>query len=87
MANKHTNIFSLTKQKETHRLKKQTWFVGYGCQEEGIVKDSGKIMYTLLYLKWIMKTYCTAQGTLVNVMCQPGWEGVLRENGYTYMYS
>ena len=25
-------------------------------------------------------------GTLLNVLCQPGWEGDLRENGYTYMY-
>ena len=39
----------LTKQKETHRLRKQT----HGCQGEGIVKDLGKIMYTLLYLKWV----------------------------------
>ena len=39
----------LKKQKETHRLRKQT----HGCQGEGIVKDLGKIMYTLLYLKWV----------------------------------
>ena len=36
-------------------------------------------MYALLYLKWI--TYknnnCRAQGTLCNVMWQPGWEGSL----------
>ena len=25
----------------------------YCCQEEGIVSDFGKVMYTLLYLKWI----------------------------------
>ena len=49
MANKHTNIFSLTKQKKTHQLKKQT----HGCQEEGIVKGFGKVMYTLLYFKRI----------------------------------
>ena len=49
MANKHTNIFSLTKQKKTHQLKKQT----HGCQEEGIVKSFGKVMYTLLYFKSI----------------------------------
>ena len=24
-------------------------------------------------------------GTLLNVMCQPGWEGGLRETGYMYM--
>ena len=27
-----------------------------------------------------------AHGTLLNVMRQPGWEGVLEENGYMYMY-
>ena len=28
----------------------------------------------------------TAQGTLLHVMRQPGREGSLGENGYTYMY-
>ena len=27
-----------------------------------------------------------AQGTLLNVMWQPGWEQGLGENGYMYMY-
>ena len=45
---------------------------------EGIVRDFGKVMYTLLYLKWITNKD--------NVMSQPGWEGSLRENGYTYVY-
>ena len=27
-------------------------------------------------------TYCIAQGTLLNVMWQPGWEGSLGENVY-----
>jgi hypothetical protein len=40
----------LIRQKETHRLRKLT----QGCQEEGTVKDFGKVMYTLLYLKWII---------------------------------
>ena len=39
----------LTKQKETHRLRKHT----YSCQRKGIVRDFGKVKYTLLYLKWI----------------------------------
>ena len=38
----------LTKQKETHRLRTQI----YDCQGERIVRDFGKVMYTLLYLKW-----------------------------------
>ena len=28
----------------------------------------------------------TAQGTLLSVRRQPGWEGSLGENGYMYMY-
>ena len=32
------------------------------------------------------RTYCTAQGALLNVMWQPGWERGLGENGYMYMY-
>ena len=43
-------------------------------------------MYTLLYLKWIIKrSYCIAQGNLLNVLWQPGWEGSLGGNGYPYM--
>ena len=41
------NLF--TKQKDTHRLRKQT----YGCGEEGIVREFGKVMYILLCSKWI----------------------------------
>ena len=29
---------------------------------------------------------CTAHGTLLSVMWQPGWEGSLGENRYMYMY-
>ena len=44
--------------------------------QEGTVRDFGKVMYTLLYLKQIpTRTYCLAQGTLFNVTCQPGWKG------------
>ena len=45
------NLF--TKQKETHRLREQTW----GCQGEGegkgIVREFGMDRYTLLYFKWV----------------------------------
>ena len=73
--------------KQTHRLRE--WI--YGCWkkgwEEGIVREFGMDMYILLYLKWITKkSYCIAQGTLLNVMWQPGWEESLGENGYMYMY-
>ena len=46
---KRNDTNELTKQKETHRLRKQT----YGCWGEGIVRDFGKVTYTLLYSKWI----------------------------------
>ena len=43
--------------------------------------------YTLLLLKWItIKDLHVPQGTLLNVLGQPGWEGSLGENGYMYMY-
>ena len=39
--------------------------VGYG-----IVSEFERDMYALLYLKWITRTYCIAQGILLNVMWQ-----------------
>ena len=36
--------------------------------------------------KFALRTYCIVQGTLLNVMWEPGWEGSLGENGYMYMY-
>ena len=51
---------------------------------EVIVTEFGMDMYTLLYLT--TRTYCIAQGTLLNVTWQPGWEGSLGDNGYMYMY-
>ena len=44
-------------------------------------------MYTLLYLKWKNQQGPTAQGTLLNVMQQPGQKGSLGENGYMDIYS
>ena len=32
------------------------------------------------------RTHCRAQGALLLVMWQPGWEGSLRENGYMYTH-
>jgi len=44
-------------------------------------------MGVMLYLKWITnKTFCIVQGTLLNVMWQPGWEESFGENGYMYVY-
>ena len=42
------NLF--TKQKQTHKLRERT--DGESCGE-GIVREFGMDMYTLLYLKWI----------------------------------
>ena len=33
-----------------------------------------------------LETSCRAQGTQLNVLWQPGWEGSLGENGYMHMY-
>ena len=42
---------------------------------EGIVREYGMDMYTLLYLKWITnKDLLHSTRTLLGVMCQPGWE-------------
>ena len=43
-----------------------------------IVREFGKVMYPLLYSKWIpsTRTYCIAQGTLLDGMWQLGWVGV-----------
>ena len=54
----------IIKQKETHRLRKRT----YGCQAEGIIGDFGKVMYTLLYLKWITNKDLL-QSTWKSVQC------------------
>ena len=44
-------------------------------------------MYILLYLNRSPTRTCrTAQGTLLDVMWQPGWEGSLGENGYMYIH-
>ena len=40
-------------------------------------------IYAFLYIKWITNT---AQGTLLNDMQQPGWDGGLGENGNRCMY-
>ena len=47
---------------------------------EGIVRELEINMYTLLYSKWTTRK--DLQGTLLNAMWRPGWEGSLWENGY-----
>ena len=58
-----------------------------GLLGEGILREFGMDVHTVMYLKQIIPgTYYIAQGTLLNVRCQPGWEGSLGEKGYMYMY-
>ena len=58
-----------------------------GDWREGIDREFGMDMYTLLYLKRIpTRSYCRARGTLLNVAWQPGWEGSLEENGHLCTY-
>ena len=42
-------LLKIIYQKETHRLRKQI----YGGWVERIVMEFGKVMYTLMYLKWV----------------------------------
>ena len=52
-------------------------------RREGIVREFGMSIYTLLYLKWrINRDLLYSTKTLLNVMWQPGWKGSLGENGY-----
>ena len=77
-------------------LKQQLWSRGWG--EDKTLKLGGpgsrykmwrllKLsvnMYALLYLKWKTNKVLvhTAQGTLLSVMWQPGWEGSSEEAGH-----
>ena len=77
----HRNLFT----KETHREQI------YGCQEEGsgegIVREFGIDMYTLLYLKWKANKvllYSMRNSAQCNVAAS--WEGSLVKNGYMYIY-
>ena len=51
-----------------------------------MVREFGKVMDILLYLKWIISKDLLYSTALLIVMCQPGLEGGWRENGYVYMY-
>ena len=50
--------------------------------EEGIGREFGMDMYTLLCLKWITnRDLLYSTGALLSVMWQPGWEEVWRSMG------
>ena len=59
----------------------------HGCWGEGIVKDFGKVMYTLLYFKWIINRDLL-YSIWNSVQCYvPAWMGEeFGENGCVYMY-
>ena len=69
-----------------------SWLPGermrWGRRGVWLVREFEMDMYTLLYLTWISSKVLlyTAQGTLLSVISQPGWEGSLGENGYMYTY-
>ena len=54
---------------------------------EGVVREFGMDMFTLLYFKWVPNKsllYSTGNSAQCSV---PAWmEGALGENGYTYVY-
>ena len=82
---KRNNTNELTyKTERDHRLRKRT----HGCWVERIVKDFGKVMYTLLYLKWITNKNLL-YSTWNSAQCYvPAWmRGEFRgENRYIYVY-
>ena len=82
---KCSSCFLFTKQKQTLDLENKLGYWGIG-EREGIVKEFGTTVCTLVRLKRTpKKTFCAAQGGLLIVMWQPGWEGSLWESGYMYM--
>ena len=69
---------------ETHRLTEQT----YGCSGEGTVQDFGKVMCTLLYLKWMTNKNLLykAHGTPLNVVTAWMAEGFGEEWKHVYVW-
>ena len=50
---------------------------GERCREGQLGSLGWICTHAVFYLKWITnRTYCTAHGTLLNAMWQPGWEGI-----------
>ena len=53
---------------------------------EGIVRDFGKVMYTLLYLKWITNK-CLSYSTWNSAQCYvPVWMGMRFEGEWIHVY-
>ena len=72
-----TNEFTYKTQRDLQTKKINLWLPGWG-----IVREFGKVMYMLLYSKWLTnKDLLYRHATLLNALCQPGREGDLGENG------
>ena len=77
-----------TKEKQTHKLREKT----SDCQ--GVKKGGrrysqgvwGGQVHTAMFKMDTNKELCIAQGTLLIVMWQPGWEASSGENAYMYVY-
>ena len=62
------NLFTKQKHTDGERIYGSHW-EGW---KDGKVMEFGIGMYILLYLKWKIRTYHIAKGTLLNVLWQPG---------------
>ena len=68
-----------------YRLREQTWFLGLGNNGEGIVREFGIDMYTLLYLNCIInKDLLDSTRSLLSTLQWPIWEKTLKKSGYVY---
>ena len=55
-----------------------------GRQVSGHIDYLHSVISCMFY--FFRKRCCYAQGTLLKLMWQTGWEGILAENGYMYIY-
>ena len=81
----HWGGFSCCKTGVSATQVQSLWCVDWVAQQpvgSSQTRDQTHI-HMLLYLKQITKK---GQGTLLNVMWQPGWERSLRDNGYIYVW-
>ena len=77
-----------TKRNQSHGINKS--MDTKGERWGGMNWESGIDIYTLLILciKYkLMRTYCIAQGTLLNALWLPKWEGNPKKGRYMYTYS
>ena len=74
----------LKKHKQTHRLREQTFWLLQGEMGE---RDSQRVwdqyVHTALFKMDNQQGHTVKhREPLLKVMWQPGWDGILRENGY-----